>query len=198
MGRKDFEAANCVRAIMGEVNDVQADYTYKPEQSELTEAMAEKYSENNYDEALTGTVVELAANIDDMSAEELGYAFERLLAEGALDVWTEPALMKKNRPGTVLKLLCWEGAKDAMVSALFRYTSTIGVRESQMKRYTLKREIHEYDTSLGKIRSKQVSGYGTKREKLEYDDIAAIAGEKNISIASARRLAEKEIEKKSI
>ena len=198
MGRKDFEAANCVRAIMGEINDVQAEHADKLEASELPEAESGKELKHNYDEALTGTVVELAANIDDMSAEELGYAFERLLAEGALDVWTESALMKKNRPGAVLKLLCREGAKDAMVSALFRYTSTIGVRESLMKRYTLKREIHEYDTSLGKIRSKHVSGYGVEREKLEYDDIAAIAKEREISIASARRLAEEEIKKKRI
>ena len=198
MGRKDFEAANCVRAIMGEANDVQTESTDKLEASELLESESDKGLKHNYDEAFTGTVVELAANIDDMSAEELGYAFERLLAEGALDVWTESALMKKNRPGAVLKLLCREGAKDAMVSALFRYTSTIGVRESLMKRYTLKREMHEYDTSLGKIRSKHVSGYGAEREKLEYDDIAAIAKEREISIASARRLAEEEIEKKRI
>lgn len=193
MGRKDFEAANCVRAIMGEINDVQAEYADKHEQSELTEAESDKGLKHNYDEALTGTVVELAANIDDMSAEELGYAFDRLLAEGALDVWTESAHMKKNRPGVVLKILCREGAKDAMVSALFRYTSTIGIRESLMKRYTLKREIREYDTALGKIRSKHVSGYGIEREKLEYDDIAAIAKTRGISIASVRRLAEEEL-----
>lgn len=193
MGKKDFEAANCVRAIMGEINDVQAEYADKHEQSELTEAESDNGLKHNYDDALTGTVVELAANIDDMSAEELGYAFDRLLAEGALDVWTESAHMKKNRPGVVLKILCREGAKDAMVSALFRYTSTIGIRESLMKRYTLKREIREYDTALGKIRSKHVSGYGIEREKLEYDDIAAIANTRGISIASVRRLAEEEL-----
>lgn len=184
MGRKDFETANCVRAVLGEAIDDSV--------NEAAEAAPEKLQDFVSDD-LTGTVVELAANIDDMSAEELGYAAEQLLAEGALDVWTEAAVMKKNRPGTVLRLLCREGAKEALIRAIFRYTSTIGVRESLMNRYTLKRGIKSYETSFGTVRSKHVSGYGTEREKLEYDDLAAIADARHISIAEARRLVTEEI-----
>ena len=167
MGKKDFDAPNCVRAILGEADEEQSD---------------------------TGdTVIELAANIDDMSAEELGYAFERFLEAGALDVWTESVMMKKQRPGVVLKLLCREDMRDEMVSDVFKYTSTIGVREALMRRYTLKREIHEYETRYGKVRAKRVSGYGTDREKLEYDDLADIAKAQQLSIAEARRMVEAEI-----
>ena len=167
MGKKDFDAPNCVRAILGEADEEQSD---------------------------TGdTVIELAANIDDMSAEELGYAFERLLEAGALDVWTESVMMKKQRPGVVLKLLCREDMRDEIVSDVFKYTSTIGVREALMRRYTLKREIHEYETRYGKVRAKRVSGYGTDREKLEYDDLADIAKAQQLSIAEARRMVEAEI-----
>lgn len=211
MGKKDFEAANCVRAILGETIDEGMQHGMQKAaaetagagvqmQHEHTDCSACAYTAGSLQEyssgELTGTVVELAANIDDMSAEEIGYAIEQLLAEGALDVWAEPAVMKKNRPGTVLRLLCREGAKEAMVSAVFRYTSTIGVRESLMNRYMLKREIRSFDTSLGKVRSKHVTGYGTEREKLEYDDLAAIAASRHISIAEARRLVTEEISTK--
>ncbi|MDO4960369.1 MAG: nickel pincer cofactor biosynthesis protein LarC [Eubacteriales bacterium] len=164
MGKKDFEAANCVRAILGESMD--------PETSDYT-----------------GTVVELAANLDDMTAEEIGFAFEKLLEAGAVDVWTEAAVMKKNRPGNVLKVLVREDKKDELVTAIFKYTSTIGIREAVMKRYTLKREIVEKDTAYGRVRVKKTSGYGVERSKFEYEDIAEIARKNGMSIAEARKAA---------
>lgn len=193
MGRKDFEAANCVRAILGESAELSSmaagtrhddteSLNIEPGRSDITEAS---------DAAETpGTVLELSANIDDMSAEELGFAFDELLKAGALDVWTEPIFMKKQRQGVLLKVLCSEGMRETIVSAIFRFTSTIGVRETLMYRYILKREIREYDTKLGRIRAKHVTGYGVDRAKLEYDDLAAIADRQHISIARARELAE--------
>ncbi len=169
MGKKDFDAPNCVRAILGESE--------------------EKGLESG------DTVIELAANIDDMSAEELGFAVERLLETGALDVWTESVMMKKQRPGTVLRLLCREDQRDDIVRAVFKYTSTIGVREALMRRYTLERDIHVYETKYGRLRGKHVSGYGTDREKLEYDDLAAIAKAQQVSIARARRMVEAELKR---
>ena len=181
MGRKDFEAANCVRAIWGEGADNGEPYGNTDE----TDNKASELKQES-----TDTVLELSANIDDMSAEELGFAFDELLKEGALDVWTEPIFMKKQRQGVLLKLLCREGMRDTMVRAIFRYTSTIGVRETLMRRYTLKREMKEYSTGLGRVRAKQATGYGVDRTKLEYDDLAEIASRQHISIAKARRLAE--------
>ena len=164
MGRKDFEAANCVRAILGEVAGTAADEE-------------------------TDVITELAANIDDMTAEEFGFAFERILEAGAVDVWTEAAVMKKNRPGHVLHVLCREEKKEALIRTIFRHTTTIGIRENVMKRYTLKRAISEKETPYGTVRVKTVSGYGTERKKYEYDDLAAIAAANGISIAEARRIA---------
>ena len=186
MGRKDFEAANCVRAIWGESAGNGKPYGNTGE----TDNKASEIKQES-----TDTVLELSANIDDMSAEELGFAFDELLKEGALDVWTEPIFMKKQRQSVLLKLLCREGMRDTMVRAIFRYTSTIGVRETLMRRYTLKREMKEYNTGLGKVRAKQVTGYGVDRTKLEYDDLAEIASKQHISIAKARGLAEEVIAK---
>ena len=230
MGRKDFEAANCVRAILGESSEAQehnpehnqkhnperdSEHNHEPDHdhhhelnhehnperslahnsecnSEHNPVHTHEYNHEQEDE-LTGVTVELSANIDDMSAEELGYAFEQLLKAGALDVWTESIHMKKQRQGTLLKLLCRESMRDTMVRAIFKYTSTIGVRESVMRRYTLKRELLEYDTTLGKVHIKHVTGYGTDRGKLEYEDLAAIADKQHISVAEARRLVMKEL-----
>ncbi len=193
MGKKDFEAANCVRAILGEAAD--SARAGNGVGSVATAADNAKHScdaepEITGADETPGTVLELAANIDDMSAEELGFAFDELLKAGALDVWTEPIFMKKQRQGVLLKVLCSEGMRDKMVSAIFRYTSTIGVRESIMHRYILKRELREYDTEFGKVRAKHVTGYGADRAKLEYDDLAAIADRQHISIAKARELVE--------
>lgn len=201
MGSKDFEAANCVRVILGESTDDQGKdnnpapaNAFKADNAEDSASdKAARLSGSADTDGLTDTVIELSANIDDMSAEELGFAFERLLEAGALDVWTEAALMKKQRQGVILKLLCREDMRESIVRAIFRYTSTIGVREAVMHRYTLRRETREYAVSCGSIRAKHVSGYGVEREKLEYEDLAAAAAAKHISIAAVRRQIEEEI-----
>ena len=161
MGKKDFEAANCVRTFIGSSDDQ------------------------------VGTVTELACNVDDMTAEELGFAMERLFEAGALDVWTTPAGMKKNRPGVVLSLLVRDEKKDAAVAALFRYTTTIGIRESVMKRYTLSRKSRTIETAYGPVREKISSGYGVQRTKYEFDDLSAIAREQGISLSEVRKAIEK-------
>jgi uncharacterized protein (DUF111 family) len=137
-------------------------------------------------------VCEFECNIDDMTAEEIAYAAERLMAAGAKDVSVTPIVMKKGRPGTLLTVMCAdeEAARDRMIRMIFRYTSTIGIREVISERYILDREEHTIDTPYGTVRSKTVSGYGTSRSKLEYEDLARIAAERDISIAEARALVE--------
>ena len=157
MGRKDFPAANCVRAILGEREDESID-----------------------------EVVELSCNVDDMTAEDIGFALERLLAEGAREAYAIPVMMKKSRPGTIIRLICDAEEKEAMVRAIFKHTSTIGVREAQFRRYVLQREIVEEDTVFGPLRVKRSQGYGVKRAKYEYEDLAAIAREKGLSIEEVR------------
>ena len=152
MGKKDFEQANCVRAFLGSTNEK------------------------------TSQITELSCNIDDMTGEKIGFAMEKLFEAGALEVYTVPVGMKKSRPGILLSVMCNEAKKDEMVSIIFKYTTTLGVRENVSKRYTLKREIIKKETPFGEIRIKKSKGFGVVREKYEYEDLARIANEKNISI----------------
>ena len=145
MGKKDFDQANCVRAMMGE-------------SSEETEK-----------------IIELSCNIDDMTGEELGFATEMLFEAGALDVYTISIDMKKNRLGFLLTCLCNEDDKEKLLVAMFKHTTTLGVREQTYNRYTMLREISKIETPYGEIRVKKSYGHGIKREKLEYDDLAGIA-----------------------
>ncbi|MGM9557939.1 MAG: nickel pincer cofactor biosynthesis protein LarC [Oscillospiraceae bacterium] len=155
MGKKDFEAANCVRALLGESG-------------------AEK--------AADASVCELSCNLDDMTPEAIAFAAERLLAAGALDVYTIPVGMKKSRPGVLLCVICQSEQKDSLVRLIFRHTTTLGVRESDCRRYTLSREIQCVPTPFGDVRKKRASGYGVAREKYEYEDLARIARETDESL----------------
>ena len=135
-------------------------------------------------------VCELECNIDDMTAEELAFAAERLMKEGAKDVTLSSIQMKKGRPATLLTLMCAddEAEKERFIGLIFKYTTTIGVRELISERYILDRFEESLDTPYGKVRRKKVSGYGVERYKFEYDDLARIACEREISIAEAREL----------
>ena len=156
MGMKDFPAANCVRAMLGETED----------RSE--------------------TVTELSCNVDDMTAEQIGFAMERLFETGALEVYTIPIGMKKSRPGTLIRVICREEDREAMVRSIFRHTSTIGIRETSQRRYVLDREIRTVETELGEVRQKISRGYGVIRSKYEYDDLARIARENDMSVEEVR------------
>ena len=128
------------------------------------------------------TVTLLACNLDDMSGEALGFACEQLLKNGALDVWTTPAVMKKSRPAFVFNVLCRNEDKDKTVRLIFRHTSTSGIRETEVKRYTLDRKTQTVSTPLGNVRIKTSSGYGCEKSKFEYDDLAKIADENGLGI----------------
>ena len=145
MGTKDFPAANCVRAMMGEMD------------------------------APTEEILELSCNLDDCTGEAIGFAMEQLLDAGALDVYWTSVGMKKNRPGILLTCMCRPLDREKMVELLFRHTTTLGVRESAFRRYTLSRESKTIQTPDGDIRVKVSTGYGVAREKPEFEDLAKIA-----------------------
>lgn len=155
-GQKEFEVANCVRAMCGETADNQ------------------EY------------IVELRCNLDDMTPEAVGFAMEELFAAGALDVYTTAVGMKKNRPGILLTCMCKEKQREEMIRLLFLHTTTLGVRESVCNRYTLKRTMKTETTVYGNVRIKEVSGWGIKRQKAEYEDLARIAREQEMPIAQVR------------
>lgn len=135
-------------------------------------------------------VTELRLNVDDMTAEELGFAMEKIYEAGALECFFTPVTMKKCRPGTLVTILVRDEKKEAVIFAAFKHTNTIGIRENVCKRYTLSRHFETVETEKGSVRKKISEGYGVRREKLEFDDLAKIANENNISLREARALAE--------
>ena len=118
----------------------------------------------------------LEANIDDMSAENLAYAGERLLDVGALDVLTIPAMMKKGRPGHLLQVIVPAGLEDDLSKTMFEETTTIGVRMHPMSRRVLDRELVQVQTPDGAAAVK-VSSFRGKVVNVspEYEDCARLA-----------------------
>ena len=157
MGTKDFEWANCVRAMLGET------------------------------EAATEDVAELSCNLDDMTGEEIGFAAECLRDAGALDVWTQAIQMKKNRPGTLLACLCPPEREDEFAALMLKHTTTLGVRCQTLRRHTLRREAVAIDTPYGPVRAKRAYGQGVDRTKPEFDDLSEIARREGISVREVTR-----------
>ncbi|MBR3469513.1 MAG: nickel pincer cofactor biosynthesis protein LarC [Lachnospiraceae bacterium] len=192
MGKKDFEAANCVRAMLGESDASAQTGTDEDGKRPTTMMSRDDASKQPGTVSKSGAwepgeeVYELSCNVDDMTGEEIGFAMERLFEAGARDVYTIPIGMKKNRPGILIRTLCTEDTKEKIVETIFKHTTTIGIRECAMKRYVLDRKLEEVETPYGTIHRKTSTGYGTKREKLEFDDLAKIAREQGISLWEAR------------
>ena len=128
-------------------------------------------------------MVSLECNLDDMTPEQLGYACQVLREAGAAEVYTQPADMKKDRPGVVLKVICRPPLGRTMAELMLRHTTTIGVREIPFRRYVLSRRIETADTPFGPVRKKISSGYGVEKYKYEYDDLARIARERDMTIS---------------
>lgn len=126
---------------------------------------------------------ELSANIDDMNGEELGFAMERLLEAGAVDVYFVPVTMKKSRPAIKLSCLCRPEDEKRMVRLLFKYTRTAGIRRQDFDRYVLDRYTEEKDG----LRVKVLKGYGVEHRKVEYDDMAAQAIKSGASLDEVKK-----------
>ena len=120
-------------------------------------------------------LVLLETNIDDVTAQLVGYCSERLLAEGALDVWAQPIQMKKQRSGLMLSVLCRQADAGAMESILFRETPTLGIRRRTIQRTALARRIENVDTRFGVIRMKMGEFEGSVTATPEYEDCRAAA-----------------------
>jgi uncharacterized protein (TIGR00299 family) protein len=151
-GDRDFpDHANVLRVLIGEVQA-------SPEAS---------------------SVVVIEANIDDSTPEVLGYAMERLLEGGALDVSIEPIFMKKNRPGSLLRVIATRETREALASVVLAETSTLGLRMYEAERRVQARRQVEVATLYGVIRVK-VAGDGTFAP--EYEDCRARALEHQVPI----------------
>ncbi len=152
MGRKEFpDRPNLLRLVLGEGAG-----TYQADRA-----------------------IVLESNIDDMNPEFYDYLIERLFQRGALDVSLSPLQMKKNRPGTLLRVIAEEKDADALSELILTESTTLGVRSFPVERKKLPREVREVETRYGKVRVK-VSG--EIRFQPEYDDCRRIAREKGVPI----------------
>ena len=147
MGRKDFPKANMLRTFIGE-----------------------EFSEDG------DKIIEIRFNVDDMTGEEIGYATTLFMDSGALDVFTTPVGMKKNRPGVLITLVIKPEDKEKFAKLVFENTTTIGFRYISMDRYRLNRREERVMTRFGEASVKISEGFGVTKIKPEYDDVSGIAG----------------------
>jgi len=120
-------------------------------------------------------VLEVEANIDDMSPQRFEVLMERAFAAGALDVAVLPAMMKKNRPGWVLRILCPEERLEIVSAAVFSLSTAIGLRYHACDRLKLARRSGTVETRFGKVRIKEAElPDGSIRPVPEYDDVRRI------------------------
>lgn len=157
MGKKDFPMANCVRAFWGEV--------------------AEEAEQ----------IMEISCNLDDMTGEDIGFALEMILEEGALDSYVVPIQMKKSRPGQMLVCLCKAEDEEKMARLLLKHTTTFGLRVNKVSRYILDRKTEMRETEYGRLRIKSGRGHGVEKHKYEYEDLAELARQHGISMSELRK-----------
>lgn len=156
MGAKDFEQRpNCVRVLLGDDG-----------------AAADAAKE----------VVELAANLDDMTGEELGFAMEILFEEGALDVYFEQIIMKKSRPAVKLVCMCRPEEKEKFAELILKHTATIGVRAYTMERFTMERKTEKWQSPWGEVDVKVCRKNDLTKAKAEFDQLAAFARKHGLSV----------------
>ncbi|WP_084185280.1 nickel pincer cofactor biosynthesis protein LarC [Desulfonatronum thiodismutans] len=138
----------------------------------------------------TEEIVQFSTNIDHLTGEELGGCFEALFQAGALDVLFLPGMMKKNRPGGQLQVLCRPEHAAAVQQAVFRQTLTLGVRRQRMERVVLPRRETVAETSLGELPIKQAEIEGRRYERPEFEALQELAQRTGRSVAQLRYLLE--------
>jgi uncharacterized protein (DUF111 family) len=162
-GRKDFPIPNVLRVLLGEGASRES--------------------------GLQALAV-LETNIDDLNPETYDYVMGRLFAAGALDVFLSPIQMKKNRPATLLSVICWPNVAAALSDILFAETSTLGIRRYEVMRQALPRTSRTIETPYGPVRVK-VARWGDDRLKAapEYDDCRKLAEQCGVPLRDVYRAA---------
>ena len=164
-GSKDFPRANVLRLIVGQrAHDASV---------EVNQSLSL-----------------LATNLDDMNPEWLPPLMERLLAAGARDVWLTPILMKKGRPAHTLSVLCDPTSSRVLRELIYRHTSTLGIRETVVDRYSLPRESRSVATPWGEIAVKVATlPDGSARAAPEHDDCRRASDAHGVSLATVHEAA---------
>ena len=192
MGTKDFEQANCLRAMLGEpfpMNGIGSKMqTAQDAEGENTGGCgaAGKDTETENPAAREGRITEISCNLDDMTGEDIAFAAEHILQAGALDVFTESIYMKKGRPAVKLTVLARPEDEEQLAGEIFRHTSTIGVRIHTDRRYELARRSEQRKTPLGTIEVKISEGFGVRKEKIEFASLKEIAETSGKPLAEVR------------
>lgn len=133
--------------------------------------------------------IELSANIDDMTPQDLSFAMDKLFEAGALDVWFENIQMKKNRPAVKLCCLGRRNTCKSITEVFLRHTTTLGVRRVAEGRTVLSRRIDAFSTKLGVVRIKSaLSGSRTVKQMPEFEDIRRIASDLGTTVSDVRAL----------
>lgn len=128
-------------------------------------------------------VVEIRCEIDDMNPQIFGTLMDRLLEAGAFDVYYAPVQMKKNRPGTLVTVLCAPADRERLLAILFRETTSIGVRWQEMQRECLERSFDVVQTPVGEVRFKVARREGRIVNAVpEYEDCLRIANARGLSV----------------
>jgi len=153
---KDFP--NALRLILGEVQNSK----FKIQNSKL---------------------LQIETNLDDVSPEILGFVMEKAFDLGAMDCWFTPIQMKKNRPATLVSILCKPSEKEKFINLLISETPTLGVRVREVERICLAREISKVETKFGEI-SVKIARFGEKivNIKPEFEILKEIAGRENLPL----------------
>jgi uncharacterized protein (TIGR00299 family) protein len=175
-GSKDFSGhPNVVRLTVGETTSTFAEGS----------TVAPK--------TLSEPIAVLEANLDDLNPQVFGYVMDRLLEEGALDVFGMPVQMKKNRPGTLLTVLCEPVDSSKLTQIIFTETTTLGVRRRDEVRQTLARRWENVRTQWGEVRIKIASMNGTVTNCApEYEDCRRIAAENHVPLKTVMQEATRE------
>jgi pyridinium-3,5-bisthiocarboxylic acid mononucleotide nickel chelatase len=173
-GTRDFpEHPNLLRLTVGEASDI-AGTSLAPGPSGRREPNSQTQTER---------IAVLEANLDDLSPQIVAYAMERLLAEGALDVFSVPLQMKKSRMGALLTVLAKPQDSDRLTKVIFAETTTLGVRRRDEQRQVLERRWETVETSWGPVRMKVANLNGTVSNYApEFEDCRRIASERNVPL----------------
>ena len=196
MGTKDYEQANCLRAMLGEsfpMNGTSSKMqTGQDAEGENTGSRGAAGKDTETENpagrktAREGRITEISCNLDDMTGEDIAFAAEHILQAGALDVFTESIYMKKGRPAVKLTVLARPEDEERLAGEIFRHTSTIGVRIHTDRRYELARHSEQRKTPFGTIDVKISEGFGVRKEKIEFASLKEIAETSGKSVAEVR------------
>lgn len=144
-------------------------------------------------------LVMLETNLDDLAPQVLGFVMDRAFELGAFDCWFTPIQMKKNRPATLVSILCAASNERELKELLFRETTTLGIRRRVVERHCLPREMVQVETVLGSVDVKLARLGGEIVNAMpEYDQVKSLAERNGVPFASVREMVLEEIRRRGI